>query len=226
MTDPAPGAQSTGCELAGLSRIVMVDNKSMNALIVVGHPAPCRLNHALAAEIASTWRSLGCEVVCHDLAAEGFDPRLTADEARGNPTEDPLVQAYIMELRASDLLAVIHPNCWGAPPAIMKGWIDRVFAPNAAYTFAKGTDAGEEPVGLLRARAALVINTGNTPAAREQSVFGDPLERIWRDCVLRYCGVQHVIRSLFGVVATSTPDERERWLGEVRSLATKAYELA
>jgi len=107
----------------------------------------------------------------------------------------------------------------------MKGWIDRVFAPNAAYTFAKGSDAGDEPIGLLRTRAALVINTGNTPASREQAVFGDPLERIWRDCVLQYCGVPHVIRSLFGVVATSTADERERWLTEARSLAIKAFEL-
>jgi len=197
----------------------------MNALIVVGHPAPSSLNHALAATIASVWRHLGCEVAYHDLTLDGFDPRLTADEARGNPSQDPLVQTYIKELQASDLLAVIHPNCWGAPPAIMKGWIDRVFAPNAAYTFAKGTDAGDEPVGLLRTRAALVINTGNTPASREQSVFGDPLERIWRDCVLQYCGVQHVIRSLFGVVATSTAEEREHWLAAARALATQAYEL-
>ncbi|MFL6600585.1 MAG: NAD(P)H-dependent oxidoreductase [Steroidobacteraceae bacterium] len=197
----------------------------MNALIVVGHPAPASLNEALAAAIATTWGSLGCEVSYHDLTAEGFDPRLTSEEARGSPSADPLVQTHIRELRASDLLAVIHPNCWGAPPAIMKGWIDRVFAPNAAYTFAKGSDAGDEPIGLLRTRAALVINTGNTPSSREQALFGDPLERIWRDCVLQYCGVQHVIRSLFGVVATSTPEERERWLDEARSLAVKAYEL-
>jgi putative NADPH-quinone reductase len=198
----------------------------MNALIVVGHPTPGSLNHSLAAAIASAWGNLGCDIAYHDLAAEGFDPRLTAAEARGRPSEDPLVQTYIKELRASDLLAVVHPNCWGAPPAIMKGWIDRVFAPNAAYTFAKGTDAGDEPIGLLRTRAALVINTGNTPATREHSVFGDPLERIWRDCILRYCGVRHVIRCLFGVVATSTPDEREHWLDQTRAEATRAYELA
>lgn len=197
----------------------------MKALVVLGHPAPSSLNHALAAAIASTWREAGCDVTYHDLTAEGFDPRLTPDEARGKPSTDSLVQTYISELRASDLLAVVHPNCWGAPPAIMKGWIDRVFAPDAAYTFAKGVDAGDEPIGLLRIRAALVINTGNTPASREQAVFGDPLERIWRDCVLRYCGIPHVIRSLFGVVATSDPDERERWLAEARALATRAYHL-
>jgi hypothetical protein len=60
------------------------------------------------------------------------------------------------------------------PLTIMKGWMDRVFAPGAAYAFEKGADTGDEPIGLVRTWSALVINTGNTPAAREQSVFGDP----------------------------------------------------
>ncbi len=59
----------------------------------------------------------------------------------------------------------------------MKGWIDRVFAPNAAYAFEKGEDAGDVPVGLLSTRAALILNTGNTVPDREQSLFGDPLDR-------------------------------------------------
>lgn len=140
----------------------------------------------------------------HDLVEEGFDPRLTAAEARGQASVDPLVLEHITDLRDSDLLAVVHPNCWGAPPAIMKGWIDRVFAPNAAYGFAKGEDQGDAPVGLLTTKVALVINTGNTPLNREREAFGDPLERMWRDCVLGYCGVGAVIRSLFGVVATTS----------------------
>jgi hypothetical protein len=72
--------------------------------------------------------------------------------------------------------------------------------------------------------AALVINTGNT-RARDQAVFRDPLERIWRDCVLQYCGIRHVLRSLFGVVATSDPVERERWVTEAKALATQAHDL-
>jgi NAD(P)H dehydrogenase (quinone) len=224
------GREALDGRAGGSSRKTLTASRTdavrMKALIVLGHPASSSLNHALADAVVSTWRDAGCEVTYHDLAAEGFDPRLTEDEARGKPSMDPLVRTHISELRASDLLALIHPNCWGAPPAIMKGWIDRVFAPDAAYTFAKGTDAGDEPIGLLRTRAALVINTGNTPASREQTVFGDPLERIWRDCVLQYCGIQHVIRSLFSVVATSGPDERARWLAEARALATRAYDLA
>ena len=65
----------------------------------------------------------------------------------------------------------------------MKGWIDRVFALDAAYGFIKGSDQGDVPVGLLATKAALVINTGNTPLEREREAFGDPLERMWRDCM-------------------------------------------
>ena len=198
----------------------------MRALVVVGNPAPASFNRALADTIASTWQAADCDVRFHDLVEEDFDPRLTAREARGEPSLDLLVQAHIAELRASDLLAVVHPNCWGAPPAIVKGWIDRVFAPNAAYAFTKGDDRGDVPIGLLTTKVALIINTGNTPADRERAVFGDPLDRLWRDCVLGYCGVRQVMRALFGVVATSSPAERRAWLEETRALAGKAAELA
>jgi len=200
--------------------------EQMKALVVVGHPAPASLNHAIAATIANTWRACGCAVSFRDLQAEGFPPLLTPEEARGGPTVDPLVLAHIAQLRESDLLAVVHPNCWGAPPAIVKGWIDRVFAQNAAFTFAKGDDHGDEPIGLLKVKAALVINTGNTPMERERTVFADPLEHIWRDCILRFCGVQHVLRSLFGVVATSTLEERQGWLDQAAMLARRAIEIA
>lgn len=196
------------------------------ALIVVGHPAPDSFNRAIAETIRDTWMGAGCDVSFHDLLEEGFDPRLTADEARGGPSSDPLVKKHIAALRDSELLAVVHPNCWGAPPAIVKGWIDRVFALNAAYGFVKGVDQGDTPIGLLtKIEAALVINTGNTPAAREREVFGDPLEGMWRDCILKYCGVQNVMRSLFGVIATSSDDERKAWLAETRLLATRALRL-
>jgi putative NADPH-quinone reductase len=198
----------------------------MKALVVVGHPAPGSFCRAIADRIRETWSAAGCQVRFHDLVEEDFDPRLTAAEARGRATGDPLVRQHITELRDSDLLAVVHPNCWGAPPAIMKGWIDRVFAPDAAYGFIKGVDQGDVPVGLLATKVALVINTGNTPLDREREAFGDPLERMWRDCILTYCGVGEVMRALFGVVATSSEDERRRWLMEAVTLAEEAAALA
>ena len=196
----------------------------MKALVVVCHPAADSFNHALAEAVRAAWTSAGCDIVFHDLYAEGFDPLLSASEARGASTADETVAAHIAELRACDLLAVIHPNCWGAPPAMMKGWIDRVFAPEAAYTFAK-SDSGEA-IGLLRMRAALILNTGNTEAEREMNHFGDPLDRIWRRCILEFCGVKQVNRALFGVVATSSRDDRQAWLEQAGTMARETWELA
>lgn len=198
----------------------------MKALVVLGHPAPGSFNHAIAETIRATWADAGCDVTFHDLAADGFDPRMTASEAREGATTDPTVQRHIADLCAADLLAVVHPNTWGAPPAIMKGWIDRVFAENAAYGFEKGAGAGDAPSGLLKVKSALVINTGNTPPDRELHHFHDPLDHIWRTCILGFCGVKHIQRRLFGVVVTGSAADRAAWLAETELLALQALDTA
>ena len=71
------------------------------------------------------------------------------------------------------------------------------------------------PHGLLRARCAVVFNTSNTTSVREQTVFGDPLELLWRNCVFGLCGVPAFHRRTFNVVVASTGDERKQWLTEV-----------
>ena len=109
------------------------------------------------------------------------------------------------------------------PPAILKGWIDRVLRPGVAYRFSE-TDSGEGiPTGLLKAKAAIVFNTSNTPAAREQDVFGDPLERIWKDCIISFCGIPRFHRKMFGVIVTSTAEQRKAWLDEVREIVLNTF---
>jgi putative NADPH-quinone reductase len=194
----------------------------IRALIVVAHPDRSSFNHAIANRLGDVWMGLGLSVSFRDLHSEGFDPVLTLEEQRGAPSSDPLVQSHIADLRSADLLAVVHPNCWGAPPAMMKGWIDRVFAPDAAYAFEKGTDGGDAPMGLLAIQQAIVINTGNTSPDRERDVFGDHLDAIWRACIVSYCGVKDVRRELFAIVATSSPQERSAWLNRTTDLARSA----
>ena len=63
----------------------------------------------------------------------------------------------------------------GQPPAILKGWIDRVIRPGVAYRFLEGDSGEGVPLGLLRAQTALVFNTANTPEDRESLVFRDRL---------------------------------------------------
>jgi NAD(P)H dehydrogenase (quinone) len=194
------------------------------ALVVVAHPDQGSFNHALARAVHEVFQERGFSSTLRDLHAENFDPILTAAEARGGPASDPFLRAHIDLLVQADIVAVIHPNYWGAPPAIMKGWMDRVFAHGAAYAFEKGEDQGDTPKGLLRARAALVLNTSNTNEEREKLVFGDPLERIWRDCLLKYCGIARFRRHVFRIVATSSTTERAAWIQQAKQFTREITE--
>jgi NAD(P)H dehydrogenase (quinone) len=192
-------------------------------LIVLAHPDPASFNHALARAVRDSLVAVGHEVSLRDLHAERFDPVIPVGEI---PSECELpadIAGWCHEVAQAEGIVIVHPNWWGQPPAILKGWIDRVIRPGVAYHFVEG-DAGEGvPVGLLKARTALVLNTANTPAERELAVFGDPLARIWTDCVFGLCGVTDVRRRTFAVVVTSTPRERAAWLDQAVSLARECF---
>lgn len=190
----------------------------MNALVVLAHPKPGSLNHAIASAVRQAIEGLGHEVFYHDLYLEGFDPVLPADEIPRDGSLPDSIKVHCDQLANADLIIIVHPNWWGQPPAILKGWIDRVVRPGGAYAFEEGDSGEGVPRGLLKARVALVFNTGNTPAAREKEVFGDPLELLWHNCVFRLCGVKRFRRRLYGVVASSTAEQREAWLEDARKL--------
>jgi len=120
------------------------------------------------------------------------------------------------EIALADGIVIVHPNWWGQPPAILKGWVDCVIRPGVAYEFLEG-DSGEGiPKGLLKAKVALVFNTSNTETQREKDVFGDPLETIWKNCVFGLCGVTNFHRRMFKVIVTSSEAQRKSWLNDVK----------
>ena len=125
---------------------------------------------------------------------------------------------HCREIASADGIIIVHPNWWGMPPAILKGWIDRVLRMEVAYRFVANDKGEGVPVGLLKAKMAIVFNTANTPEDREQKSFGDPLETLWKRCVFDLCGVKNVQRRTFAVVVTSTPEQRMQWLAEVREI--------
>jgi NAD(P)H dehydrogenase (quinone) len=191
--------------------------------IILAHPRPGSFNHAIAEEAAAMIRKSGHTVTVHDLYQEQFDPLLPYDEI---PRDAPLpseIALHCREIAEADGIVFVHPDWWGMPPAILKGWIDRVLRPGVAYRFAE-TDTGEGvPGGLLVAKAVLVFNTSNTPTMREKEVFGDPLERLWKDCIVSFCGVQTFRRRMFGVIVTSTEEQRRAWLTEVQEITRETF---
>lgn len=187
----------------------------MKVLVILAHPDAGSFNHGIAVTAEATLKANGHEVFFHDLYAEGFDPLLPSAEIPKEAKLDALVEKHCTEIAVADGIVIVHPNWWGQPPAVLKGWIDRVIRPGVAYEFIEGDNGEGVPVGLLKAGAVLVFNTSNTAADREREVFGDPLDTIWKNCIFGLCGVINVQRRMFGIVVTSSSDERAGWIREV-----------
>jgi putative NADPH-quinone reductase len=198
----------------------------MEISVILAHPEPKSFNHAIAHAACHALERLGHAVTFHDLYEEGFDPLLPADELASEAPLSPILKRHCEELQRAGGLVIVHPNWWSQPPAMMKGWIDRVFRPGVAYRFLEGDSGEGVPEGLLQAQAAVVFNTSNTPPEREQAIFGDPLDNLWKRCIFDFCGVRNVVRETFSVVITSTPEQRAQWLTQVEQIVTATFPQA
>ncbi len=190
----------------------------MRVSLILAHPDCGSFNHAIARVAAEVLKESGHAVAYHDLYAEGFDPILPGVEIPSGATLSDTVRAHCDEIAAADGIIIVHPNWWGQPPAILKGWIDRVIRPGVAYEFVDGDQGEGVPIGLLKARVACVFNTSNTTSEREARAFGDPLETLWKNCIFGLCGVKVFYRETFSVVVTSTLEQRQEWLAKVREV--------
>jgi putative NADPH-quinone reductase len=202
---------------------IAFSGKLMNISIILAHPNPGSFNHAIANTAAEALLKNRHNVVLHDLYQEQFPPLLSAAELQTNARLDPVIAGHCKEIAGADGIIIVHPNWWGMPPAILKGWIDRVLRMEIAYRFVANDKGEGVPVGLLKAKAAIVFNTANTPEDREREVFGDPLESLWKKCVFDLCGVRNVHRRTFSVVITSTPAQRAAWLQEVQTIVARCF---
>jgi len=190
----------------------------MKVLVIIGHQRQGSFCHAIAQAAVEQLQAVGHEVIYHDLYAEEFDPVLPHEEIADEARLDPVVRRHIDEVLAADGYIVVHPNWWGQPPAILKGWIDRVLRQGSVYQFAP-----EGVKGLLGGKSALVFTTSNTPREDELRLFGDPLENLWKVCVFNFCGVEDFLRRNFESIVLSTPAQRAAWLAEVRQIVQRHF---
>jgi putative NADPH-quinone reductase len=107
----------------------------MRTLVVTCHPDPSSFTAAVAERALITVRGRGHEVRLTDLYAEGFDPLFTAAERRGHlePGFDPAVAHHVDDLKWCERLVLVYPTWWSGQPAMMKGWIERVWVRDVAF---------------------------------------------------------------------------------------------
>jgi len=195
----------------------------MKVLVIVAHPNKSSFNHTIALTCSKTLSHNGHEVIVHDLYEEHFNPILPFGEFPQDAVLPPDIQRHCDEVSLADGVVIIHPNWWGQPPAILKGWVDRVIRPGVAYEFLEGDTGEGVPRGLLKADCVIIFNTSNTETTREKIIFGDPLEAIWKTCIFDLCGVKTIHRRMFNIVVTSTEEERKGWLAEIAATIDRFF---
>ena len=193
----------------------------MKTLLILGHPKPTSLNHAIAETSVSVLKTLGHEVVVHDLYQEHFDPVLPADEENQPDAELPAyLQVHLRHFKEAEGVIFIHPNWWGGPPAILRGWIDRVVRNGSCYNFTK-----DGVVSHVGGKIVQIFSTSNTPRDVEMNVYGDPIENFWKTVVFGLLGTKSFERRNFESVVLSTPEERKGWLDEVEAILKRRFKI-
>ncbi|MFS4105255.1 NAD(P)H-dependent oxidoreductase [Streptomyces sp. NPDC004684] len=145
------------------------------ALIVHAHPEPHSFSTAQMTAAARTLSEAGYRVEIVDLYAEGWAPVLGRDEfapvdgpfkpqaeqlrAVADGTLDATVRAHLDRLLAADLLVLSFPLWWFSLPAVLKGWIDRVFVMGGVFG---GQHGLFEQAALAGRRAMLLVTTGGS----------------------------------------------------------------
>ena len=176
---PERGARVRRAAAADPARI----GGGMKLSLILAHPGPGSFNHAIAETARQTLLRNGHTVFFHDLYAEGFDPILPAHEIPKDAALPAEIARHCAEIAAADGIIVVHPNWWGQPPAILKGWIDRVIRPGVAYEFLE-SDVRRGCAARTAARHGrpLVFNTTQHPPRARKTGFrrsaGNPVEEL------------------------------------------------
>ena len=189
----------------------------MNILIVYAHPNPRSFNRALLDVVDTTLRERGHVTRIHDLYHMQFRAVLDGEDLLRNWRGDLAVDTRREQdaLRWAQGLVFIYPIWWFGPPAILKGWIDRVFTRKFAFDF--GSDGMQ---GLLTHERALILNTlGGDEATYQRERWHELLVRPIAEGVLGACGVRNVVHQAFYQVPTVSHAERQAMLDQAREWA-------
>ncbi len=189
----------------------------MKVYIVFAHPNHNGLCYAALEKARQGFEDAGHEVRVTDLYQEDdFDPLLRYDDPHEliNMQTEESTRPYRDNIAWADKLVFIYPIWWSSMPAVLKGYIDRVYASGFAYNF-----KGIWPQGHLGSKTAWIINTHDTPrivARLFQSDYG----RIMKRGILRYMfGIKKTQHTVMAFDKRSTFEQRTRWLNKVYQIA-------
>jgi NAD(P)H dehydrogenase (quinone) len=186
----------------------------MNLLVVYSNHHSNNFNARLLDRIGIKARQMNWPMAVRDLYSINFDPVLRTQDfemlSRGTPPEDIAKEQDFV--RWAHVILFIYPVWWGGMPAIMKGYIDRVFS----WGFAYGT--GENGVySLLNDKKAIIMNSlGQSSEEYEKGMY-QAMSRINNEAVFGFCGIEVLHQMYFSSIHTVTPQQEAQYFNQAET---------
>ncbi len=186
-------------------------------VIINGHPDKESFCHALHQSYKKGNQAKENEVMDIILADMEFNPNLAFGYRKRINLEPDMLEAW-EKIKWADHIVWIYPTWWGTVPAILKGFIDRMFLPGFAYDY---QEKSSFPKPLLKGKTSEIISTMDTPVWYYKLVYKNIGGRMLKKNVGAFCGIKNIRTTYLSVVKSSTPEKRKEWLSKVEKLVLK-----
>ncbi|WP_431610929.1 NAD(P)H-dependent oxidoreductase [Chryseobacterium sp. 'Rf worker isolate 10'] len=188
----------------------------MRHLIIYAHPNENSLNHHLLNTVVETLQSHNEEIIVRDLYKIGFDPVFSLEDMQGQfqgqLSDD--VKTEQEHISWAEQITFIYPIWWTGLPAIMKGYIDRVFSYGFAYRYDQGIQKG-----LLKGKKTVIINThGKSHEEYEKMGMDKALTLTSDNGIFIYSGLEIIRHLFFDKADKASPENLEIWKDQIRNL--------
>jgi len=183
-------------------------------LIINGHPEIKSLCTEIAMAYQKGAESAGVQCKVVHICELKFNPLLRLHNSPFFKMEPDLVEIQ-NEIKEADHLVLVYPNWWGTYPALLKGFVDRVFIPGFAFKPRKDSQKMDK---LLTGKSARVIVTMNSTKFNYYFRYGQPGHITMKRNILGFCGFHPVRITTFGPVKTAPEYKIKNWLRDIEHL--------
>jgi len=187
---------------------------SKKILIINGHPNKDSFNFGIAEAYKAGAESSKAEIKEIIISELNFNPNLKYGYQKRTELEPDLVDSW-EKIKWADHLVWVHPVWWGGLPALMKGFIDRLFLPNFAFAYRENSIFWDK---LLKGKTAHIITTLDQPSWYYKFINGQPSTKQLKKNTLEFCGIKPVKVTYIGIIKNSEPKQREKWLEKIKKL--------
>lgn len=189
----------------------------MRVLVVFSHPCSESYNAAVKDKVVETLDGSGHELRLIDLYQDDFQPAMSAEERRGYHDEGSNispVSTYVDAINWCEMLVFVYPTWWFGLPAMLKGWLDRVWLPHVTFEMPSET-SGMKPKMQHIKKIAVVTTCGATWWISK--LMGEPGRKTIMRGMRALCAPR--CKTLYLAhykMDTSTPESRARYLAKIR----------